>query len=341
LQEHNINNRRFCQNKQMQTYLIRKNRRSSHSKFSAAFILFLITACEPKESVDALIMQTGTIRNTALNEASGMQASRLTAGVFFLHNDDGRPQVYAMDMTGASLGSFRINNAKNRDWEDITIVPSAFGPLLLLADIGDNESKYRNVVFNFVKEPVPGSNGKYAGSYPLLHTIHLTYPDGARDAESIAFDPSSDTIYIISKRDKPARLYSISLQRALETEQGELQFRGELARLRPPDSKDFSRFGRREGQWIAQPTGLDISTDGKQAAVISYRSIYIFKREENENWPSAFARKPVEFVGPPSRQEEAIAYAADSSSIMITTEGVPAPVFRFRLTDKPQGTVDN
>ena len=85
---------------------------------------------------------------------------------------------------------------------------------------------------------------------------------------------------------------------------------------------------------MSQPTGLDISTDGHLAAVISYRSLYLFERNENESWHAAFRRKPLEFEGPPSNKEEAVSFAGESAQfIMITTEGIPAPLYRFRLID--------
>ena len=276
------------------------------------------------------ITRTGTLENIKLDEASGVQASQLTDGIYFAHNDDGKPEVFAMDSAGTNLGSFMIEGARNRDWEDMTVVPSESGPLLVLGDTGDNFKRNDTIRLNFVQEPTPKERGIYSGKYPLVHKTTLKYPDGPRDTESIAYDTHSGLIYLMSKRDVPARLYSISLRDALEKEDAVLSFETEVSRFRPPAAEDFRRFGRSEGKWVSQPTGMDINPEGTQAAIITIRSIYLFERLENESWPEAFVRKPVEFIGPSHRQEEAIAYAADGESIIVTAEGTRSPVFRFR-----------
>ena len=152
----------------------------------------------------------------------------------------------------------------------------------------------------------------------------------------MAYDPSSDRLYLLSKRDKPARIYSISLTDALRKKEAVLRYDGEVYPFRPPTARDHLSFGPRQAAWISQPTGLDFNPDGTRAAVISYRSLYLFDRRQGETWVSAFARKPVEFIGPRSKHEEAVGFMSDGHSILVTTEGIPAPVYRFRLLPNQQ-----
>ena len=42
--------------------------------------------------------------------------------------------------------------------------------------------------------------------------------------------------------------------------------------------------------------------------------------------------KPEEVVGPPAVQNEAVAYSIDGRSIYVTTEKLPAPVYRFEFS---------
>ncbi|HSM68357.1 MAG TPA: hypothetical protein VK830_01490, partial [Xanthomonadales bacterium] len=174
-----------------------------------------LAGCEPQQSHSAAIMQTGILENPALDEASGMQASRRFDDVYFLHNDDGEARLFAVGQDGTDLGSFAVEGAENRDWEDLAAVPSDSGPLLLVADTGDNFSQHQRIRLYFVVEPEPDESGGYSGKYPVHHVIELQYADGPRDCESVAWDPRSDRIYLISKRDKPAHIYSISRQDAL------------------------------------------------------------------------------------------------------------------------------
>jgi hypothetical protein len=293
--------------------------------------LTTLGACHPQDTESAGITRTGFIQDPRIDEASGMQAARLNPGAYFLHNDEGKARVFAMDGKGANLGSFIIEGAKNRDWEDISWAPSESGPLLVLADSGDKQLKRKSLILYFILEPLVNENNLYSGSYPIFHRINLKYPDGAHDCESVAFDPASGRIYLLSKRDKIPGIYSISLQDALAASKADLSYDGDVTRLRPPTRRDMMNFGRRDGQWVSKPTGLDFNADGTMAAIITYRSLYLYRRNEDESWPTAFARKPVEFEGPPSRKEESVSFSPDGTFVMVTAEDLPAPVYRFRL----------
>jgi hypothetical protein len=125
----------------------------------------------------------------------------------------------------------------------------------------------------------------------------------------------------------------VDLETALTQETAELEFLGTTSSLRPPTSRDQRKwFGKTD--WISQPTGFDISADGSEAVVITYRSLYRFRRLENEDWLSALQRKPEEVVGPPAVQNEAVSFSIDGKQIYVTTEKRPAPLYRFEFRDK-------
>ncbi|NIM71332.1 MAG: hypothetical protein GTN86_13710 [Xanthomonadales bacterium] len=289
-----------------------------------------LAACEPQSSASIGMLATGKLEAPRLDEVSGIQAAQGTDGAFFVHNDDGEAIVHVIDAAGSDLGAVQITGAENRDWEDITTVPSASGPLLVVADIGDNLARHETLTLYFVAEPLPGSDGRFGGESALHHRIRLTYPDGPRDAESLAWDAAAGRLLIVTKRDKPPRIYGIPLASALASEAAELAFLGETVSFRRPASRDLAVFGERDWPWISQPTGFDISPDGRHAAIISYRSVYLFERAEGESWPDALTRSPLEFEGPPSRKEEAIGYSADGAYLYVTSEGTHAPVYRVR-----------
>lgn len=301
--------------------------------FLAVFELVFLSACGSARFRNSEISNTGFIKNAELIEASGVLSSRKNPGVYFLHNDDGLPQVFAINETGEDLGSFLIEGASNRDWEDITWAPTDAGPLMVIGDTGDNFAQHEQVILYFVSEPEPGPDGRYSGSIPLQHTLSLRYPDGARDCESVAYEPSSRRIVFISKRDKPAHIYSIALSDALASAEAELEYQGDVFVFRAPTASDMVLFGERDGPWVSQPTGLDFNPAGTQAAVISYRSVYLFKRGKDQTWSQAFSQKPLEILGPESKKEESIGYSIDGASIMVTTEGIDAPVYRLRAGD--------
>ena len=69
-------------------------------------------------------VQTGTIQNSSITEASGIAASRKNANVLWTHNDSGNPaQVFAMTPAGTNLAAYTLTGTGNRDWEDISVGP--------------------------------------------------------------------------------------------------------------------------------------------------------------------------------------------------------------------------
>jgi len=302
---------------------------------SLAVALLSLNACDQRGTNQSIepttqpvsITRTGWLASNNLNEASGMQASYSRDGDFFVHNDDGEPVIYAIDSTGADVGSVIIVPAQNKDWEDITSIPVDDGRWLVIGDIGDNWSKRKSIKLYFIDEPQTGKNDRYAGRQELKHWISLNYPDGPRDCESMAYDPVNKQILFLSKRDKPPRLYAIDLVTALSENHAELTLLGTTSSFRPPTIADRAKWGGRT-DWISQPTGFDISADGSEAVVITYRSLYRYRRQPDEDWLTAMQRKPEEVIGFSAVQNEAIAYSVDGKEIYVTTEKRPAPIHR-------------
>jgi len=268
----------------------------------------------------------GKLRDKALNEASGIQA--LPDGVFVLHNDDGE-KLFLADSTGNDLGTVKVEGATNRDWEDLARVPGPEGDLLVIADTGDNNRVHKHASLYFLRLP---TRADASGEIPVAHRLRLTYPDGPHDVESVAYDPVSDSLLLMSKRDKPPRLYSIPRDLALWKEELVAEYLGEVPGFRPPDRSDLLQHPLR-GMWVSQPTGMDIRRDGTLAAVLTYRSLYLFRREAGESWADAFQQPPIEVLGPPGTHDEAVGFSLDGRSVYVTTERRPAPLYRLDLPD--------
>lgn len=288
----------------------------------------LLAGCDPADPAGngrepgPQFRMTGKLESGKLDEASGLQAG--TDGVFFLHNDDGK-RLFAIDASGQNLGVMKVTGATNRDWEDITRVIGDEGPLLVIGDTGDNLQGRKEARLYFVNEPGPG---EYSDDLEVVHHIDVRYPDGPHDVESVAYDSSSDMILFLTKRDQPPRLYGVPLDLALWEEEVEAVFLAEVPGFRPPTKSDILLNPGR-GMWVSQPTGMDITPDGRTAAVITYRSLYLFQRQNGESWAEAFQRPPVEFVGPPGSYDEAVAFGHQPGSVFVTTERRPAPIYRL------------
>src|SRR5262245_26721432 len=69
-------------------------------------------------------IQTGTLLNSAIKEASGIAASRMNANVLWTFNDSGNPnQIFPITSAGANLGTYTLTGTTNVDWEDIAVGP--------------------------------------------------------------------------------------------------------------------------------------------------------------------------------------------------------------------------
>lgn len=272
----------------------------------------------------------GKLESERLDEASGLQA--IAGNRFVVHNDDGA-RLFLIDASGRDLGFSKVRDTKNRDWEDTARVPGADGPLLVIGDIGDNHKARDRVSLYFLREPAPGAA---LGEMQVQHRLRFSYPDGPRDVEAMAYDPAGAQLLLLSKRDQPPRLYALPLDLALWQHEMEAEYLGEVPVFRPPTRRDIIRSPGR-GFWVSQPTGMDISPNGRMAAVITYRSLYLFQRQGQESWLEAFQRQPDEYIGPPGNHDEAVAFSLDGRSVFVTTERRPAPLYRLDLPDELVG----
>lgn len=298
----------------------------------AVVLATALTACEPPPDADIRFRQTGKVESRQLDEISGLQASRRHSGVFWVHNDDDEARVHAVAADGADLGYFDIEDAVNVDWEDLTLVPGKEHDLLVLADLGDNAGARGRVWLYLVAEPDPDADGRFSGTRPAFHWISLAYPDGPHDTEAVSWDPVGQRLLALTKRDRPPRLYALDITTALNEDEDTFVFLGEVSRLRPPQPDDRRAFGDR-APWVSQPTGFDIAPDGSHAAVITYRSLYLFERPDGGGWLEGLNAEPVEILGPPGAHEEAVGFGADGHSIWVSGEGHNAPLWEFRLGD--------
>ena len=274
-------------------------------------------------------VRVGKVTSAALDEISGIQAGE--GKDWLVHSDDGAPAIHVIDAAGGLQARIALNGSKNRDWEDVTRIPGAEGSLLVIADTGDNLAQRKHIRLFFYPLPERDAGGELPAGLNLSHDIKLRFPDGPRDCEAVAFDPASQNILLLSKRDVPPRIYGINVQRAISESDAELEFLGEMAKLRPPTPMEVLKDPGR-GPWISQPTGMDISTDGKLLALITYRSLYLFRRGTQETWPQALLRQPVEIVGPPGYHDEAVGFSRDQAGVIVTGENLPASIYRLDLT---------
>jgi hypothetical protein len=233
-----------------------------------------------------------------LSEASGLVASIVNPGYLWSHNDGNNPtEIFLINEKAEIVMTCKLNNVRNRDWEDITIGP---GPepgvnYLYVADIGDNDARFRFKRLYRLKEPAFTDKKIEVDS---VHRLLVNIPEGPRDSEAIMVDPLTNNFYIISKREKSVRLYEIKFPFESDTLQAE-----ELVKL------PFSDI-----------VAANISSDGSEVLMKNYREIYYWKRTGNEPLLDLLQRKPVLLDYDREPQGESIAWKSDGSGFYTLSE---------------------
>ncbi|HEY1120628.1 MAG TPA: hypothetical protein VGE67_03475, partial [Haloferula sp.] len=152
-------------------------------------------------------------------------------------------------------------------------------------------------------------------------TIRFTYEDGPRDCESVAVDEKAGKILLLSKRTTPPFLYELPLKPA---DDKPLVAR-KIGKITEPLNAGFPPI-----PYGTQPCALDVSADGKMAAVVTYFRVFLFPRAEGESWETAFARKPETLDPHRLRQAESVCFSRDGASIFVVSEGVKSPLAVWR-----------
>lgn len=269
------------------------------------------------------------VESSEMNEISGLAVSTRDRDVLWAHNDSGSgAYLYAMDQRGRLHGRVTLNNTGNRDWEDMAAFRWRDESWLLIADVGDNFAINDELKLHLIREPEM-DNKQFPDSVDVTATYLFTYPDGARDCESIAVDTHNATILILSKRDKPARLYTLPLTLEPPANAITATFAGLLPHIPAPDSAAITA-NPTMGKWSSQPTALDLSPDGRWAAVLTYHRIYLYQHTPGMSWSAAFAAIPRHLEMPAMKQAEALSFMNDKH-LFVTSENHPAPLYKLRI----------
>ncbi len=257
---------------------------------------------------------TGKLENTQISEASGLASSRLYPGLLWAINDGGDdPLLYAVGSDGTDLGTFRVEGAKNFDWEALASFRLRDTAYLLIADVGDNWQQRRTVTLYVVKEPAITATGIDNGRVAAIAwQIRFSYEDGPLDCEAVAVDAANQRVFLLSKRGLSPVLYELPLH---PVDQGTTVVAHRLTTV--------PHFN-----W---PTAMDLSPDGLSAVVLTYNNGYLFRRRQNEDWPSAFKRRPQRLRFNRLFQQEAVCFGFFGKSVFVTSERIPAPLVRIDL----------
>ncbi len=234
-----------------------------------------------------------------LPEVSGLASSASNPGLLWTHNDSGNPAiVYLVDEHLKVRLSCRLKGAKNRDWEDIAVGP---GPeegksYLYVADIGDN-SGHRGLKYIYrFEEPVLSK--KKQVTITRFDAIVFRLEDGKKDTEAIMVEPTTKSIYIISKREQPVYIYQLAY---------------------PYSLKDTLTAKKVISLPLTQIVAAGISADGSQILMKNYDHVYYWKTKGSPII-EVLKQKPQVLAYTEEPQGEAIAFNRQGTGFYTLSE---------------------
>jgi hypothetical protein len=271
---------------------------------------------------------------SSLKEISGMACSRTTEGYFWVHVDEGKSEIYALNPNGSIRQTVKLSGiSKNDDWEDICLATLDGVNYILVGCIGDNnvkdgksKGKQKYYIYRFVEPEITG--GTVTVSSSAIETITFTY-DGlhnqsdcgdkvSHNAEALMFDPVKKKIYVVTKHKKEINaVYATDWKTGSYT--AVLNWVCDL--------------GKTSDKFLYLTAG-DISADGKKALIKNATDVLYWERQGEEDFSQTFARQPQHIAAyKEENQGEAIAWSHNSRDFYSTGEGKSVPVYAYLKID--------
>jgi hypothetical protein len=258
------------------------------------------------------------VQDRAIKEASALVASQRWPGVYWTVNDSGNaPNVFAVDEQGRAHGTFRVEGAENDDWESMQSGPGRDGgTALYVGDIGDNDGKRRELTIYRVPEPEPSAAGSRAanGRTASAEAFKISYPSGARDAETLLVHPKTGEMLIVTK-ETAGRAVVFQVPLPLDTRR--------TARMEQIASLDLRAIGA--GADLV--TDGTVSPDGRRVTIRTYGRALEYDVPEGAPLASIWGQTPRVSAMNDGVQGESITYRADGIGLVSISEGSPAPLF--------------
>lgn len=292
----------------------------------ACALSLALTGCAEKETEGMQL--AGLVSDSALDEISGIAASRRRDDVLWAIDDSGNPaRLYALSKRGRRLGTFEIEGVDKVDWEDMASFELDGERYLLIADTGDNGGIRKLLQIHIFREP---DDADTDGTLKPAWSIDFRWPDGARDCEAVAVDAEQNEIILISKKRQPPQVFTLPLRpRGNGPKIETAALSGTLAGV-PQASARERRDNPAVARLRSQVTAADIAPQRDAIAVLTYDNLLVYQRKPEQSWPQALASAPdivrLRFLP----QAEAVAWSHGGGGIYATGEFNPAPLMYLR-----------
>ncbi|WP_437921605.1 hypothetical protein [Sphingobacterium sp. LRF_L2] len=261
----------------------------------------------------------GKLKDSRLNELSGLIKSSKQSDMFWTHNDSGdSARIFLIDAKAQLKGIYYLEGTHLVDAEDIATFQKDGKSYLLVADIGDNQGKRKDIQLYVFEEP-DWTSDQFIYHIPKknIKRINMQYEDKARDAEAIFVDPLDLKAYLISKRDFQVGIYPIDLS---------------------ADTKD-RHFVLKPSLHLPLTfiTAADISRDGSTILIKNLAQVFLWRRNAGKSIAETLGAKPETVVYTPEPQGEAICFDEKNTFFYTVSErplGLDAYLYRYHIQSK-------
>lgn len=288
--------------------------------------------------------KVATVVSPTLDEISGLSSSHFSDQHVWVHNDSGgENELYLLNSQGEIHRTLRIDQATNRDWEDMAAFVHQQKPYLIVGDVGDNLLQQKSVRLWIVAEPAWPTISETLISVQPVCEITLTYPKGPRDCEAVGV--CGDYVYLFSKWSNRQNAATKSASETGESTKPNAQ-QGSLETADQATGSSIYRFPLRLAPktqeyvleeigpgTLAITTAVDFSLDGRCCVLRDYLQVQVFRREIEQTWGDRFKQPPdSQFLGPFQKQAEAISFSRDGKQLWTISEGKNQPWWQAKLS---------
>lgn len=252
------------------------------------------------------------VSDPGLVEVSGVAVDG--DGVAWVVNDSGdTARVFGLRPTaegGIAVQTVEVAGAENVDWEDLALGTGPEGPVLWLADTGDNAGVRPGVWLYRIPVPAPGVASVAAEAVPIA------YPDGPHDVEAAVAEPDG-SVLLLTKEPGRSRIYRVPGVGAGGPPPG------------PPGAPPVPVVAEAVGEFPVGDgtssvlTAADLSADGTTVVLRTYGSVFVVAVPEDRTVPEALADpdQRCRAVPPMELQGEAVGLLPDAGGYVTVGEG--------------------
>ena len=248
----------------------------------------------------------GQISPSLVTECSGLVQSLRYGGVFWALGDGGSGAAIVPVTADGKLargwsGPVAVVGCNNYDWEDLALDDRGN---LIIADVGNNSGRRKQLMLHFTPEPRPGVSSVRPARTLRVHYADQKEPSPDYDCEAVF--SAGGHIYFLTKHrsDSRTRLYRL---------EGESASRSNPLRL--VDSFDIG----------GMVTAADVSPDGKKVAVLTYTALWVF---DYDRASGSIFRRGIRKTPIFAWQAEAVAWDGNETLVIGNEQG---QLFRVAL----------